>query len=92
MLLHLALHKDGRSRRIEAGGQKVQRHFERVGRDGRGVGVVGGECVQVGDEKVAVVLVVLILQLDPVGKGAHVVAEMELAGGAHAAEHAGTER
>jgi hypothetical protein len=32
------------------------------------------------------------LQLDPVGQGAHVVAQVELAGGAHAAQDAGTGR
>ena len=71
--------------RVEAGGQKIQRHFQRVGRNARGVGVVGGQRVQVGDEEVALVLV---LQLDPVGQRAHVVAQVQLAGGAHAAEHA----
>jgi hypothetical protein len=32
------------------------------------------------------------LQLDPVGQRAHVVAQMELAGGAHAAQDARTAR
>ena len=45
--------------------------------------------VKVGDEKVALELV---LKLDPVGERTHVVAEMELAGGAHPAEDAGTGR
>ena len=67
---------------VEARAEKVQRHFERIGRDLRGVRVVGGQGVQVGDEEVALVLV---LEPDPVGQGAHVVAEVELAGGAHAA-------
>ena len=35
--------------------------------------VVGGESVPVGDEEVALVLAA-VLELDPVGEGAHVVA------------------
>ena len=50
-----------------------------------GVGVIGGEGMPVGDEKVAVVVV---LQAYPVVEGAHVVAEMQFAGGPHAAQHA----
>ena len=49
-------------------------------------GVAGGEGVEIGDEEEAVVLV---LELDPVEEGAHVVAEVELAGGAHAGQDAG---
>ena len=85
MLLHLALHKDRASFGIEAGGKKIQRHFKRIRRDVRRVRVVGGQRVQIGDEEVALVLV---LQLDPVGQGAHVVAQMQLACGAHAAQNA----
>ena len=51
----------------------------------RGVGVVGGQRVPVGDEEIALVLV---LQLDPVVQRAHVVAQVQLAGGAHAAQNA----
>ena len=71
--------------RIESRSQKIQRDLERIGRDLRGVGVVGGERVQIGDEEVTVKLV---LQLDPVGQSAHVVAQMQLSCGAHAAEDA----
>ena len=53
--------------------------------DAAGVGVVGGERVDVGDEEVAVVV---LLQVHPVFEGAHVVAEVESAGGPHAAEDA----
>ena len=49
----------------------------------RGVGVVGGQRVPVGDEEEAIVLV---LQLDPVIQRAHEVSQVQLAGGAHAAQ------
>ena len=57
MLLHPALHKDGASLRVESGSQEVQHHLKRVGRDLRCIGVVGCQRVQVGDEEVALVLV-----------------------------------
>ena len=85
MLLHLALHEDGASARVEARAQEIQRHFKRIGRNLRGVSVVGSERVQVGDEEVALVLV---LKLDPVGQGTHVIAQVELAGGTHSAQNA----
>ena len=71
---------------IEAGGEEVEGDVADVLAEGRGVGVVGGEGVEVGDEEVAVVL---ILELNPVVERAHVVAEVEAAGGAHSAEDAG---
>jgi len=85
MLLHLALHKDRASLRIEAGGEKVQSDLKRIRRDVRCIRVVGGQRVQISDEEVALVLV---LQLDSVGQGAHVVAEVQLSCGAHAAQNA----
>ncbi len=81
-------------RGIEAGGEEVQGHFvARCCAELDGVGVVGGERVVVGDEEEALVLwravfVGGVLQLDPVVERAHVVAEMEPAGGSHAAEYA----
>jgi hypothetical protein len=42
--------------------------------------------VQIRDEEIAVVLV---LELHPVVEGAHIVAEVQPAGGAHAREDAG---
>ena len=71
---------------VEAGGEEVEGDVADVLAEGRGVGVVGGEGVEVGDEEVAVVLV---LELDPVVERAHVVAEVQAAGGAHAREDAG---
>ena len=91
MLDHLALDKDGRTLGIEPGGKEVKRHFKRVRLDGRCVGIIRRQRMQICDEEVAIVLV-FVLQLDPVGEGSHVVAQMELAGGAHAAEHAGTKQ
>ena len=81
----VALDEEHALLRVEAGGEEVRRHFERVLLHLRRVGVVGGERVVVGDEEVALVLV---LHADPVMQRAHVVAEVQLAGRAHAAEHA----
>ncbi len=48
------------------------------------IGVVRRKRVPVCDEEVALVLAA-VLELDPVGECSHVVAQMQLAGGAHAA-------
>ena len=69
---------------IEAGGEEVDRDLEGVFGDGGGVGVVGGEGVPVGDEIEAFVGGIG-LQPDPVLEGAEIVADVETAGGAHAA-------
>ena len=66
---------------------EVERYVADALAQGGRVGVVGRECVEVGDEEVAIVLV---LELDPVVERAHVIAEVESAGGPHAAEDAGT--
>ena len=91
MLAHLALHEDSAFLRIESGGQKIQSHFKRIGRNARRVGVIGRQRVQIGDEEVALVLG-RVLELDPVGQRTHVVAQVQLAGGAHAAQNARTGR
>ncbi len=85
VLQHAALQKQHALCRVEPGRQVVQHHLDRIGRDLAGVGVVRGQRVPVGDEEVAIVLV---LQLDPVGQRAHVVAQVQFSRGAHAAEHA----
>src|SRR5580698_3666054 len=71
--------------RIEPSGQPVEENLDGVFFDVRSVSVVGGEGVPVGDEEEAVVL---ILHADPVLERADVVAEMKLAGRAHAAQDA----
>ena len=70
---------------IEAGGEKIGGDFDGVLRDWRGVGVVRGQRVPVGDEVKAFVLRI-VLELDPVFERAEVVADVEAAGGAHAAQ------
>ena len=90
MLLHLALHKDRRSLQDRARRQESRALTSSVlGSDARRVRVVSRQRVQVGDEEVALVLAA-VLQLHPVGERAHVVAQVELAGGAHAAQNART--
>jgi hypothetical protein len=87
VLFDVALDEEDRFGGVEAGGEVVEDDFAGVRGDLRGVGVVGGEGVPVGDEVVAVVLRV-VLQADPVVQGAHIVAEVKFAGGAHAGEDA----
>ena len=84
---NFALDEEGAKSGIEAGGEKVQGYFADVLGEHAGVGVVGRQGVVVGDEEIALVLV---LELDPVVEGAHVVAEVEATGGAHAGEDTGT--
>ena len=73
--------------RVEAGGEIVGDDFDGVLRDGGSVGVVGGEGVPVGDEVEAVVIWI-VLQANPVFQRAEIVADVEFAGWAHAAEDA----
>ena len=87
VLGYVRLNEDGRALGVEASGEEVQGYVADVLAQGRRVGVVGGEGVEVCDEEVAVVLV---LELDPVVEGAHVVAEVQASSGPHAAENAGS--
>ena len=82
----VGLLEDDAAAGVEAGGEEVERDLDVVLLDVAGVGVVGGEGVEVGDEEVAVVV---LLEVDPVVEGSHVVAEVQAAGGAHAGEDAG---
>ena len=63
----------------------IEHHLDRILFNPGGVGVVAGQSVPVGDEKVRVVTV---LQLNPIGERAHVIAEVQFSGGTHAAQHA----
>src|SRR5579863_6372281 len=79
--------EDDRFLRVEAGGEIVGNDFDGVLRDGGGVGVVAGEGVPVGDE-VKTFVGRIILQADPILQSAEIVADVQFAGGAHAAEDA----
>jgi len=83
----VGLDEDGGALGIEARGEEVQRDVADVLAEGRGIGVVRRQGVEVGDEEVAVVLV---LKLNPVVERAHIVAEVQAAGWAHAAKDART--
>ena len=87
MLGHVALDEDGGFLGIEPGGQVIESDVDGFQLEAAGVGVVGGQGVPVGDKEVALVLGG-VLQLDPVGQCAHVVAQMQLACGAHSTEDA----
>src|SRR5262249_6813454 len=73
--------------RVKTGGEPVEQHVDRVLLHLRCVGVVGGQCVPVGDEVEALVL---ILHTHPVLQRADVIAEVQFSSGAHAAKHAFT--
>jgi len=73
--------------RIETGGEIVGGDFDGVLGDGAGVGVVAGEGVPVGDE-VETVVGGIVLQADPVLERPEIVADVQAAGGAHAADDA----
>ncbi len=77
---------EGRAFGLDARGQGVEHHLAGVGRDlvDVGAGVLGGEHVQISDDEPGLVLV---LQLDPVGDAAHVVAQVQLSGGPVTGEH-----
>ena len=62
----VALDEEGAERGVEAGGQEVEGNVADVLLELAGVGVVGGGGVVVGDEEVAVVL---MLEGDPVFGG-----------------------
>src|SRR5579863_5584423 len=77
--------EDYRFLRVEAGGEIVGDDFDGVLRDGGGVGVVAGKRVPVGDE-IETIIGGIILQADPILQRAEIVADVQFAGGAHAAE------
>src|SRR6266851_7795780 len=79
--------EDDRFLRVEAGGEVVGDDFDGVLGDLGGVGVVAGEGVPVGYEIEAVVFGI-VLEADPILQGAEIVADVQLAGGAHAADYA----
>ena len=85
MLGNIGLDEDGGLFGIEAGGEEVHGHILNTRADAGGIGVFGGEGVEVCDEEEAGVIV---LQADPVVQRAHVVAEVQHARGPHAAEDA----
>jgi hypothetical protein len=83
----LRLLEDDATAGVESGGEEVERDVLQVLLQERGVGVVGGEGVEVGDEEVSVVV---LLKVHPVMERAHVVAKVQATGGSHAGEDAGT--
>ena len=56
MLRHMALHKQRADLRIEPRAQPVQRHLQRILRHIARIGIVGSQRMVVGDEEVALVL------------------------------------
>src|SRR5882762_412111 len=68
---------------VEADRQPIDGHRPHIVLELRGVLVSRRECVPIGDEEVALVLV---LQFDPILERAMVVAEMQQSAGAHAGE------
>ncbi len=68
---------------VYAGGEILGQDVAHVLVQGLGVGI-GGECVEVGYEEEAVVV---ILHLDKLAESAVVVAQVQIAGGTDAREH-----
>src|SRR5258708_18506816 len=79
----MGLQKDRGFFRIKPGSQVINHDFDSALLDAGSVGVITGQRVPVSDEEEALVL---LLQFDPVGQRANVVAQMQFARGAHAAE------
>src|SRR5712691_5280770 len=84
MLGHVGLHEHDAPLRVESRGQEADRHVERALPQGRHV-VRLGDGVQVHDTEQALVLV---LQPDPVLHRTEIVADVQLARGLNAGEHA----
>src|ERR1700730_13300768 len=80
----MRLDEDHRLLGIEPSGQPVESNFEGILLYVRRVGVVGSKRVPVCNAKEAFIFV---LHSDPILQCAHIIAEMELAGRAHATEH-----
>ena len=81
VLGYLGLDEDGRLRGIDTRRQPVDDHLVSVVGDGARLVVGRGQRMPVGDEEQAGIF---MLELDPVGEHAVVVAEVEAPGGAHA--------
>src|SRR5262249_47444513 len=85
MLRHVRLDEHGAALGIKPGGKPVEKHFNRVLLYLGCIGVIRSEGMPVGDEEEALVLV---LHAYPVIERADIIAEVQFAGGAHAAEDA----
>src|SRR6266849_3770784 len=85
MLRHLRLNEQRGDAGIEARRQPVDGHRPDVLLELRGILITRGERMPIGDEEKAFVLV---LQFDPILESAVVVAQMQLARGPHAGQHA----
>jgi hypothetical protein len=80
---HARLYEKHAFFRIETGTEVVNRQLTHPILDLRGIGVSGGQGMPISDKVEAVVG---LLKLDPVLQGPEVIAEVELARRAHAAE------
>ena len=64
VLRYVRLDEHGAALRVEAGGEPVDHHFQRVLLDLGGIGIIGGEGMPVGDKEKTIVR---LLQLHPIG-------------------------
>src|SRR5882672_3092474 len=85
MLRNFRLNEQGGDAGIEARRQPVDGHRPDILLEFRRVLIAGGERMPIGDEEKAFVLV---LQLDPILERTVVIAQMQLARGPHAGQHA----
>src|SRR5215467_1940316 len=87
MLRHVRLDKHSAALGIKPSRQPVEQNFNRILFYLRSIRVIGRKCVPVSNEEEALVLV---LHAHPVLQRPDIVAEVQLAGRAHAAENAFT--
>ena len=81
---NLGLDEEGRDPGVQPGGQPVDEHGLHVFLKPCGVLVTGGQRMPVGDEEIALVLV---LQFHPVAQRAVKIAQMQRPRGPHAGQH-----
>src|ERR1700730_9460482 len=85
MVRNVRLDEHGTAFGIQAGGEPIQQHFQRVFLYSRSVGVIGSESVPVGYEEKTFIL---ILHANPVIESSDEVSQMKLARRAHSADDA----
>ena len=77
------LKKDRGLGRVQTGSEEVDGDLQRIVGDGRGVRVIAGEGVPIGDEVKALIGGVR-LKVDPILQSSKVMADVEASGGTHA--------
>ena len=77
MFLDFGLQEQHALIRVESDGQEISNQADRIIFQVLRIGVAGGQGMPVGDEEIAIILV---LQAHPVIEGSEIVAEMDISG------------